>query len=113
MKHLIACCGINCENCDARIATVANDNDLREKTAQKWREMFSADITAEFINCTGCRTEGAKFGYCTTCEIRSCVTEKSFDTCGDCEDLDTCQTVSSVLQNVPGAKENLVAVRTE
>jgi len=34
MKQLIACCGIDCENCDARIATIANDNDLREETAK-------------------------------------------------------------------------------
>jgi len=113
MKQLIACCGIDCEHCDARIATVANDNDLREKTARKWCGMFSADISVESINCTGCRTDGPVFGYCTTCEIRSCVTEKGFNTCGDCEELDTCQIISPVLQNVPGAKENLVVARTE
>ena len=33
MKQLIACCGLDCESCDARIATVKNDNELREKTA--------------------------------------------------------------------------------
>lgn len=35
MKQLIACCELDLENCDARIATVTNDNELREKTAQK------------------------------------------------------------------------------
>ena len=30
MKQLIACCGLDCENCDARIATVRDDNELRE-----------------------------------------------------------------------------------
>lgn len=39
MKQLIACCGLDCEGCDARIATVGNDNELREKTARKWSEM--------------------------------------------------------------------------
>jgi len=108
MKLLIACCGIDCENCDARIATVADDNNQREETAQKWREMLNApDITAESINCTGCRTDGVKFGYCNDCEIRKCVQSKGFNTCGDCEELDTCQIVSNILQNVPGAKENL------
>ena len=29
MKQLIACCGLDCEGCDARIATVGNDNELR------------------------------------------------------------------------------------
>ena len=108
MKQLISCCGIDCENCDARMATVANDDKLREETAKKWRVMYeSPDIAAESINCTGCRTDGAKIEHCNDCEIRKCVQEKGFSTCGDCEELDTCQTVSFVLLNVPGAKENL------
>ena len=35
MKQLIACCGLDCESCDARIATVKNDDELREKTSPK------------------------------------------------------------------------------
>ena len=34
MKKLIAYCGLDCEKCDARIATLNNDNALREKVAQ-------------------------------------------------------------------------------
>ena len=110
MKQLIAYCGIDCENCDARIATIANDNALREETAIKWREMFGAsDIAAESINCTGCRAEGAKFSHCDVCEIRNCAIAKGFNTCGECTELDTCQIVGFVLQNVPGAKENLTS----
>ena len=41
MKQLIACCGLDCESCDARIATVENDNELKEKTARKWSVMNS------------------------------------------------------------------------
>ena len=52
MKDLIACCGIDCEFCDARIATVNNDYELREQTARKWSEMNHApEITPETINC--------------------------------------------------------------
>ena len=110
MKQLIACCGIDCESCDARIATVNNDNELREATAKKWRVMYdSQDITAESIHCMGCRIDGVKFAFCNECEINKCVKTKGFDTCGDCNELETCQIVSFVVQNVPGAKENLVA----
>lgn len=35
MKQLIACCGLDCENCDARIATVTNDDALREKPPKR------------------------------------------------------------------------------
>lgn len=78
IKRLIACCGLDCDNCDARIATVRNDDELREKTAQKWSVMNNApEITAATINCMGCRADGAKFAYCSDyCEIRKCVHEK-------------------------------------
>ena len=110
MKELIACCGIDCEYCDARIATVNNDNELREKTAQAWSAMYNAPtITAESINCMGCRTDGVKIGHCNDCEILKCVSAKGFNTCGDCNEIETCPTVSPVLQHVPGAKENLLS----
>jgi len=107
MKQLIACCGIDCESCDARLATIANDNNLRAETAQKWSEMFGADIPAESINCEGCRTEGVKFYQCGVCEIRKCAMDKGFNTCGECAELDTCETISNILLHVPDAKENL------
>jgi len=110
MKQLIACCGIDCERCDARIATVNNDNELREATAEKWRVMYNApDITAESLNCMGCRVDGVKVAHCANCEIRNCVNMKGFNTCADCEELETCPIVGQVLQYVPGAKENLMA----
>ncbi len=110
IKDLIACCGLDCEKCDARIATVKNDNELREKTARKWSEMNNtAEITAQTINCMGCRTDGPKFAYCNYyCEIRKCVNEKGFNTCGDCKALDSCQIVGAVFKNAPEARKNLI-----
>lgn len=35
-NKLIGCCGLNCENCDVRIATINNDDALKEKTAILW-----------------------------------------------------------------------------
>lgn len=109
MKQLIACCGLDCESCDARIATVTDDDALREKTARLWSELNNEpQITVQTINCMGCRTEGVKTVYCgEMCEIRKCVNAKGFDTCGDCDELDDCPTVGAVLQHAPEAKENL------
>lgn len=109
MKQLIACCGLDCESCGARIATVRNSDELREKTAREWSGMNNApEITAETINCMGCRADGVKFAYCSDyCEIRKCVGKKGFDTCGDCKELDTCLIVGAVFQHAPHAKENL------
>lgn len=110
MKQLIACCGLDCENCDTRIATVRNDNELREETARKWSVMNHApEITAATIHCMGCRADGVKFAYCSLyCEIRKCVNEKGFDTCGDCAEVETCPRVGAVFQHAPEAKANLV-----
>lgn len=60
INQLIGSCGLDCETCDARIATLTNDNHLRKKTAAQWTELNGVPITAEMINCTGCRMEGAK-----------------------------------------------------
>jgi len=110
MKDLIARCGIDCETCDARIATVNNDDELRKATAEKWSVMYeAAEITAESINCEGCRVDGVKISHYDDCEICKCVQEKGLNTCGDCEELETCPIVGQVLQYVPGAKENLLS----
>lgn len=110
IKELIACCGLDCEGCDARIATVSNDDELKRETARKWGIMNgTSEITPENISCMGCRTDGVKFAYCSDyCEIRKCVREKGFDTCGDCKELESCTIVGAVFQNAPAAKENLL-----
>ena len=60
MLLLIGCCGLDCEKSAARIATLTNDNTLREKTAALWTTLNGVTITSEMINCTGCRIDGAK-----------------------------------------------------
>ena len=110
MKPLIAVCGLDCQSCDARIATVTDDDKLREKTAKLWSELNGVPITAEQIHCMGCRTEGVKTVFCgQLCPIRKCAMARGAATCGDCPELNRCATVGAVLQNAPQAKENLLA----
>lgn len=109
MKQLIACCGLDCESCNARIATVTNDNELREKTALEWNKLNNIEITAEAINCLGCRVDEIKTVFCNDlCEIRKCVNEKGFNTCGDCKELDNCKIVGAIFKHNSNAKENLL-----
>lgn len=108
MEKLIACCGLNCGVCDARIATISNDNELRAKTAEKWKVQYNVpDFSAEMINCTGCREPGVKIGHCEQCEIRKCATTYRFQTCADCDKLGDCATLKTLHQFVPEALENL------
>ena len=79
MKDMIGYCGLDCEKCDAYLATVNDDQALREKTAKLWAELNNAPILPEHINCEGCRVNGAKTVFCEhICEIRKCALEKEF-----------------------------------
>lgn len=60
MNQLIACCGLDCESCDARIATLTNNNALREKTAALWTKLNGVTITPEMINCKLYRLSGRR-----------------------------------------------------
>ena len=82
MKDMIGYCGLDCEKCDAYIATVNDDQALREKTAKLWAELNNAPI-------------------------RKCALNKGVSTCGDCPDLENCPTVGAILENNPSALENL------
>lgn len=64
MRNMIAYCGLDCEKCDAYLATIHDDQALREKTAKLWAELNDAPILPEHINCEGRRVEGAKTLYC-------------------------------------------------
>lgn len=112
MDKLTACCGLDCEKCDARTATLTNDDALRERTAALWSKLNGVTITPEMINCTGCRTEGAKTPFCDRlCPIRGCVREKGLDTCADCAQMDGCRTLGRIAENDPSVLENLKRLR--
>ena len=39
MKNMIAYCGLDCGKCDAYLATIHDDQALREKTAKLWAQL--------------------------------------------------------------------------
>lgn len=104
MKTMIAICGLDCEQCDAYLATVRDDQALREKTAREWSELNHAPILPEHINCMGCRAEGVKTVFCDSlCEIRRCALKRGTQTCGGCPELETCATVRAIHVSSPEA----------
>lgn len=105
---MIAYCGLNCVKCDAYLATVNNDQALREKTAKLWSELNQTLIQPEDINCEGCRADGKKTVYCENlCGIRHCAMEKGVRTCGDCPEMESCKTLGMIISNNSEARENL------
>ena len=108
MKNNIAYCGLDCEKCEAYIATQNNDDILRKKVAKEWSELNHVQIPPEMINCDGCRADGKKTPFCESlCPIRQCGLNKGFETCGDCKELDVCEKAAMIIQNNKEAKNNL------
>lgn len=110
MKQLIGYCGLDCEKCDAYIATKNNDQALREKTARLWSELNNVPILPEHIDCEGCRHNGKKTVFCNSlCTIRQCALEKGVATCGDCSEMEACPIVGALHAHNADAKANLVS----
>ena len=108
MKKMIGYCGLDCEKCDAYLATINDDQALREKTAKLWAELNQAPILTEHIHCQGCRVDGVKtIFWDKLCAIRQCALKKGMATCGNCADLESCSTVRAILENDPSALANL------
>ena len=102
MNPLIAFCGLDCASCEARTATIHNDNALRTRVAQKWSALNHADIRPEDIHCTGCRVDGVKTPYCDhLCPIRQCALQHGVAHCGECAEMAHCDTLHCVTDNAP------------
>lgn len=110
-KKIVAKCGLACSACPAYIATQANDDALRAETAQKWSQMFKADIKPGDINCDGCQSESPRlFSYCSACEIRKCARARQAATCAACPDY-SCKKLDDFLAQVPEARAALEEIR--
>ncbi len=108
MNPLIAFCGLDCATCEARTATIYNDNALRTRVAQEWSALNHADIRPEDIHCTGCRVDGIKTPYCDhLCPIRQCALQRGVAHCGECAEMAQCDTLHQLTDNAPHALHNL------
>jgi hypothetical protein len=112
MNQFIAYCGLDCEACEARLATARDDDALRREVAKKWSGWNGVEIPPEAINCDGCRVEGRKTPYCESlCPIRQCAMGKKVETCGACGEMAGCGKVGTILGNNPEARRNLESGR--
>ncbi len=108
---MIACCGINCLECGAYLATKNNDEEQRKEVAELWSKQFNADIKPTDINCESCHSDsGNIFSHCRVCEIRSCCNEKEIDNCAHCADY-YCEKIKMLFEMLPDAKQRLDEIR--
>ena len=95
MKDYIAFCGLDCERCEARLATVNDDDALRERVAKLWSELNGVEITVKTPFCD------------SLCEIRHCALAKHMETCGSCGEMDRCEKLAMIIGNNAEARGNL------
>jgi hypothetical protein len=112
MSRIIAACGLDCAACETYQAHQTQDQEKKKDIAARWSEHYDAKLTADEIACDGCMSNGAHFGWCERCPIRTCVQEKGFDTCAECE-IFTCEKNAYVFQVAPQAKALLEELRSK
>jgi hypothetical protein len=112
MDKMIAYCGLVCTDCDAYVATQANDLVLLEKMAQRARDEWGqADATAESVMCDGCLSSSDRLcGYCFECAVRACGLERGVLNCAYCDDYG-CDKLEGFWAMAPAARATLDAIR--
>ena len=111
MSQMIAVCGLFCDECDAFIATLNDDDEKRAEIARLWSMQNHQDIELADINCLGCLSDSdCLLGHCRICEIRKCAKEKQIVNCAYCDDY-VCEQLEDFFQKVPDVRERLDMIR--
>jgi hypothetical protein len=111
MDQMIAVCGLFCDRCDAFIATLNDDDEIRAELARLWSMRNHHDIELADINCLGCISDSdCLFDRCKVCQIRKCAKEKQFENCAYCDDY-ACEKLEDFFQANPDARKHLDAIR--
>lgn len=111
MSELIAYCGLDCNACNAFVATRDNDAALRTKTAADWSKMFGHEFKPADINCTGCAGNGRHVAFCAMCAVRKCARDHKVTNCGTCDDYGCATLTAHFEQMPPDAKARLESIR--
>ncbi len=112
MDKMISRCGLDCLACPAYKATMNDSDEERTQVAKIWSEEYGGELKAEDINCLGCtKVDGPHIGHWDVCEMRICSTKKGLETCGHCDEMESCDIIGGLFKVVPVAKENLVELR--
>lgn len=108
----LGCCGMDCDGCEARKATVRGDTEALAKIAAAQESRGCASfILPSRMKCTGCLAAGDKSVSCNECRIRLCAMENHVPHCGFCEDF-PCALGGEVWDAVPEYKHNLEVLRS-
>lgn len=99
---MIAYCCLECEKCEAYIATQNHDEELRAKVAKEWK------IKTEELYCDGCKSDRTPFN---DCEARKCASGRNLPTCTHCDDFSSCD--KEIWTKWPMLKGKVQAMRSK
>jgi hypothetical protein len=114
MDKMIAYCGLVCTDCEAYMATQANDMDALERMAARAREQFNEPgITVASAMCDGCLAKSDRLcGYCYECQVRACGRERGVANCAYCADYG-CDKLQTFWGMAAQARNILDGIRAE
>ncbi len=79
-------CGHDCARCVTFLATVREDESLRERSREFYRKTFGIDLPADEFRCHGGRTDKV-FRLCRECPFASCCRERGIPSCEECPEF--------------------------
>ncbi|WP_457573681.1 DUF3795 domain-containing protein [Desulfolithobacter sp.] len=109
---MIAYCGLDCSRCETYRATRDDDEKRRAEIAAKWSVRYRCELTADDINCTGCKGEGIKFSFCGQCPVRACCRDRELDHCARCPDY-ICEKLQRFIDQAPTVGRALEKLRQQ
>ena len=80
---MVCYCGHDCSRCVTYLATLRDDDHLRELSRKFYKETFGQDIPLEKFNCFGGRSDHL-FELCRGCPFRKCCKERDIKSCSLC-----------------------------
>lgn len=84
MQEVLSRCGNRCDLCPAYKPNIEAHPENRQKLSDGWLKYYDVSIPADEISCAGCMTDGPRLSE--DCPVRSCVLEKGFDNCAECDE---------------------------
>jgi hypothetical protein len=73
-------------------------------------EWYGKEDDATFCLCDSCNTGERKNKHCLDCGVRLCALERGVINCAYCDEYG-CETLTSLFEFIPAAKENLERIR--
>lgn len=108
----LGCCGMDCDACESRKATLRGDSDALIKLAAACeRGGGGSFILPSRMKCTGCLAAGPKSVTCNECRVRLCAMENRLPSCAFCDEF-PCGLGDEIWDAAPEYKHNLEALKS-